>query len=458
MAAIEGLGFGPVGFDGRGAAPLTESCPANELRAVQKLLWEDISERLPAAERDEVKRVIGEYIIEGNQQLFDEATALAEIVGDVRLKIDEFAKRRQSVLLQTPQRSMVESGISMLLDNIHRAVSGYTSGLDPRGSVEALVAPGQKERSLYQYMATVQSASRSGPGSARPSTPRTPPSRPLSSCGSRPSTAGTGASACSVDSTQVLETVQPKLNAFEIDSVTTYLRDVLRTEHDSLMEDIEYLHQCLEGEAELQAIASKAPPPVQELLEYSAKLQNTWIKEDQKKEHVEKVRHMLEAADSCGRNSAGRLRTMVSVARQDDPESAFPRPLAAAEKGRDATSPSSNAVKTPPGRDRGLSDIRTRGSSSSQRQTRGLAPATASGRALSGRTREKIGTTDRKPQPSRLESTSSAAIPAALRKAPNRVLKTSKAPLQSPRSMEAAQQTALPSARGKPALSSLGTK
>ena len=42
-------------LDGGGAGPATsESCPANELRTVQKLLWEDISERLPPAERDEV--------------------------------------------------------------------------------------------------------------------------------------------------------------------------------------------------------------------------------------------------------------------------------------------------------------------------------------------------------------------------------------------------------------------
>ena len=195
-----------------------------------------------------VKRAIGSSRVDDNQQLFDEATALAEILGEVRLQTDESIKRRQSVLLQTPRRAVVESCVRMSLDNIQRVVSSYSaSTTDPRIAVESLVAKDGKDKSLYQYMSTVQTSLGPGLGLARPATPRTPPSRPISSCeGSRPSTAGTAGSGGSLDTAQIISDVQPKLNAFDIDAITTQIREALKSEHEALMEDVEYLHQCLQ--------------------------------------------------------------------------------------------------------------------------------------------------------------------------------------------------------------------
>lgn len=45
---------------------------------------------------------------------------------------------------------------------------------------------------------------------------------------------------------QVIEAVHPKLNAFDIDGVAEQLREAFRAEHEALLEDVEYLHQCLE--------------------------------------------------------------------------------------------------------------------------------------------------------------------------------------------------------------------
>ena len=117
----------------------------------------------------------------------------------------------------------------------------------------------------------------------------------------------------------MIEAVQPKLNAFDIDAVTAFLRDALKVEHDALLEDIEYLHQCLEvrsparllrcaqhgsskprrsecafsnaqSEAELHSTASQPPPTLTDLTQYSEKLQDTWIKVGSHRQHADAAR------------------------------------------------------------------------------------------------------------------------------------------------------------------------
>ncbi len=52
----------------------------------------------------QVKRAIGTLLVDENRALFDEATALAEILGDVQLKTSALLQRRQ--LCSNPERNM----------------------------------------------------------------------------------------------------------------------------------------------------------------------------------------------------------------------------------------------------------------------------------------------------------------------------------------------------------------
>jgi hypothetical protein len=106
---------------------------ASDLRVVQELLWDVIATCLPSpAERDEVrspmqahaspsmchastdtrvraqvKRAIGWGRVEDNEGLFAEASALAEILGDVQLSTQQVLDRQK--LFANPQRRLVRA-------------------------------------------------------------------------------------------------------------------------------------------------------------------------------------------------------------------------------------------------------------------------------------------------------------------------------------------------------------
>ncbi len=63
---------------------MNESVAADELRMVKELLWHAVESRVAPAEREEVRRVLGERVLEENEQIYAEAGALAEIIGEVR--------------------------------------------------------------------------------------------------------------------------------------------------------------------------------------------------------------------------------------------------------------------------------------------------------------------------------------------------------------------------------------
>ena len=84
-----------------------ELCSASDLRTVKTLLWAHLSSQLKPAERGEVKHVLGRSLIEGNEELFAEAEALADILGTVQLTTATVLQRQK--LCNNPNRSMVRS-------------------------------------------------------------------------------------------------------------------------------------------------------------------------------------------------------------------------------------------------------------------------------------------------------------------------------------------------------------
>uniref|UniRef100_A0A7S0R269 Uncharacterized protein n=1 Tax=Pyramimonas obovata TaxID=1411642 RepID=A0A7S0R269_9CHLO len=289
---------------------------ADELRQVKELLWTAISSKLPPSELEMVRIVIGTAKIDCNEQVFQEVSALSEILGEVRISTDvEFNRRR---MLENPSRRLIENEIRLLADNIRRLNAEVEAGANREGRKKDHSLIPNSDRRQQQILGLVTSTARpdmlrSSLG-GRPITPRSPPSRPTSSRSSRaPSDAG---SACSshLDIQATMEPVQAKLNAFDIDAVKVHIVEALDLEHDLLLDDVNYFHLCLEDQVETRHQVSQPPASINELRELGTKLQQEFVKKEQTVEHSTRVNKMLSAAENAS-GRVGKLRSVVEVSR-----------------------------------------------------------------------------------------------------------------------------------------------
>ncbi|QDZ25215.1 hypothetical protein HOP50_16g77610 [Chloropicon primus] len=245
--------------------------PALHLRTVQILLWEVIAPKITAVERDEVELVLGR-LVEENGALFEEANMLGGILQDLEGDIEGVWSKRK--LIDTPARAMLERDLRKMLSTLKFTLG--SSGL-------CSTSLSTKEKKVLDYLQATARPDASRPGSAsagqlgltRPYTPR---SRPASSCStsSRPSTAGSSGSFSNFalpDVYKVLQQVESKLNVFDIDTIAPTLKQVLLAEHEALLEDIEYLQQCLQDRSGEREANLQPPPSMNDLKDFSKTLQ-----------------------------------------------------------------------------------------------------------------------------------------------------------------------------------------
>ena len=109
---------GPCGTSMDALGVATGAVPADELRQVTTTLWTSIEASINRVELPEVRRALGVTALEENERLMEEATALAEIIGDVRHRVDTAAHRRlnaQKSLYSNPTRALVEGELRLLI-------------------------------------------------------------------------------------------------------------------------------------------------------------------------------------------------------------------------------------------------------------------------------------------------------------------------------------------------------
>ena len=236
--------------------------PSLNLRTVQVLLWDLMSPKISPVERDEVELVLGR-LVEDNNSLFEEANMLGTILEDLEGEIHESWLRRK--LIDTPARAMLERDLRKMLGTLK-----FSMGSSSLSS---------KEKQIYEYLQSTKTDGIPLSGSqSRPFTPRSMVmSRPASSCStsSRPSTAGSTDSFSQIalpDVYKVLQQVESKLNVYDIDTIAPTLKQVLQAEHEALLEDIEYLQQCLQDKSG-ERTATVAPPSMKELKDFGKTLQ-----------------------------------------------------------------------------------------------------------------------------------------------------------------------------------------
>jgi hypothetical protein len=108
----------------------------------------------------------------------------------------------------------------------------------------------------------------------------------------------------------------------DVDKVAAPLRALLEEERDALVDDVEYLRECLEEEANVATRMDAPPPDVGELRAYGAKLREVWEGEKERAEHVARVERMLDAARDDERarpgGRVGKLRALAAAVKPDD--------------------------------------------------------------------------------------------------------------------------------------------
>ena len=297
----------------------TGAVPANELRQVTTTLWTSIEASINRVELPEVRRALGVTALEENERLMEEATALAEIIGDVRHRVDTAAHRRlnaQKSLYSNPTRALVEGELRLLIASIKKSSSRHVFGdASLSASASSSVAGSRPHSRQGSRPGSHQGArphaddmkfadwSDIGEGSANghpmppaaasargaPETTRAGADddsvtrllastdeeralleyvtrsardlslnhRPWSAEGSsRPqSSSRPSSSHSSLSSAAAVERLGPKINAFDVDAVAGRLRELVSLEKEALLEDIEALQRCLEDEAECMADA-----------------------------------------------------------------------------------------------------------------------------------------------------------------------------------------------------------
>ena len=104
------------------------------------------------------------------------------------------------------------------------------------------------------------------------------------------------------------------LNAFDVDEVRARLQEILREEREALLEDINYLQECLQDEMDGGGRESEEEEQsVESMKKMRDELKARYLHRMKQAELSQKVEQMLTAG---GRGRVGRLRSAVSMARE----------------------------------------------------------------------------------------------------------------------------------------------
>ena len=395
-------GPGGESMDAMGGA--TGAVPADELRQVTSSLWTWMEASLNPAELPEVRRAIGVRALEENERLMEEATALAEIIGDVRHRVDTAARGRpcaRKSLCANPTRALVEGELRLLIASIREcaardgslSASASSSGTESRpgsrrgarsradahiarsdvgdgsandpwaaadASATRLVASTDEERALLAYVTE----------SARDRTSHRPPT---ASSSIPPSSSRPPSSRVSLSPVAAAERLGQKISAFDVEAVAGRLKELVSLEKEALLEDIEALRRRLEDEAECMVDAvgraaddamddasvreAKPPPDVAALRRYGARLRGVYAEEKKRVEHETRVERLIGGDGTLGGTTgapggrkAGRLEPVAAsaVRRSTDDASGRFAPRAFPEASP-APAPPSTAPRPPAG-------------------------------------------------------------------------------------------------------------
>ncbi|KAL4236649.1 Coiled-coil domain-containing protein [Mactra antiquata] len=225
-------------------------------------LWEIVKQHVPVHEREEIKNMLGESLIDQSLELHEEVNTLLEIWRDYR---DETTKVKPNPVLPEPPG---------LRDRLIQEIQFFVGSVKEKAKHEGVNADKILSRHNSEIIDYALDTFR--PDSARPSSRltargndgRETPMICSPSCSDRTSEA-------SMLSEEV-ESMNEKLNILKFDEVVSHLRSTLEEEIETLLKDITFLQNCLDEEATFRAESTGTltrEPTLQELKEERSTLE-----------------------------------------------------------------------------------------------------------------------------------------------------------------------------------------
>ncbi|XP_041359160.1 coiled-coil domain-containing protein 24-like [Gigantopelta aegis] len=201
-------------------------------------LWKLVEQHVPEHEREEVRNLLGESLIDQSLELHEEVDTLLEIWRDYREETDlEIAQPTR--LPEPPElRERLVQEISFFTTSIKEKAKNQ--GIDP----EKLLSSHNSEIIEYAQEISLPSTERSF---SRLQTSRSKDGFETPRVGT-PDRLSTNSSI-----SESVESMSDKLNMLHFDEVLQHLRSTLQEEVNLLLEDINFLQQCLDDEASFRA-------------------------------------------------------------------------------------------------------------------------------------------------------------------------------------------------------------
>ncbi|XP_022107655.1 coiled-coil domain-containing protein 24-like [Acanthaster planci] len=235
--------------------------PSMEAYTPPDSLWRLVEENVAPGERQEIRDVLGNSMVEQSLELHTEVEALLEIWRDFRQE-SETALPPAKALPEPPLlRKSLKGQIRILVESLKERAKeeGRDSGLSlSRRSSEVLD---------YVLDDSPRECS-TPPGLRRPSTAVSNRDGRETPLRMTPSSDGDELSATSTLSDRV-DSVRDQLTYLEIDEVVQELRSALEDEVSQLLRDISFLQSCLEEESDFRTssrmVVQQQEPSIQEL-------------------------------------------------------------------------------------------------------------------------------------------------------------------------------------------------
>ncbi|DBA95028.1 TPA: hypothetical protein ACH3X1_002544 [Trebouxia sp. C0004] len=252
-------------------------------------LWDEVADRLPAAEVDEVKRLLCPGLIDSNQALQNELSALRDMYISLQQQVDALSDKH--MLFQTTERSLIENDLSFLLS---RLLAGNAD--QSHSGSNASQSQFRTEQVFQTYIRTKPSFESRG---IRASSSSLRPASSLSAESSMRSTASDAGQLEPSALTAVRTALQEKTLNAEVQTVRAHFQAAFAEEHQGLLVEIEHMQTCLADEADLHAHAQMTPPPLTALREYNVKMRAQLQEAQEQQLHEKRIRQLSVSQESA---------------------------------------------------------------------------------------------------------------------------------------------------------------
>eukprot|EP00040_Diaphanoeca_grandis_P016262 m.83841 g.83841 ORF g.83841 m.83841 type:complete len:397 (+) comp25678_c0_seq1:179-1369(+) len=229
-----------------------------------KSAWQILTESIPKSEHEEIKRIIGEELVDEAEILHAEVVSLLDIWQDYRTRTESDLET-----IQTPSLAPLPEP-PMVRDHLKQEIRFFLESLKKKGAtIKRSTNASSGATSIIDYVLEKERPNSNPNVSTRPSTPRFDGRRPASCPRSK------------LTHTEVAA-LEEKLSIFNLGDATGKIRTAIRCECEALLKDAEFLQECLEGEHDYRSslmpqTQQQRAPSLAELRGFRARLESKYF-------------------------------------------------------------------------------------------------------------------------------------------------------------------------------------